>query len=336
MTGKGQHIRQEVSSKTAEEYRATADEHAQTLKDFWKKFMASGLFVVAAIVIILACLAWFLNNSQVRAGGVNVSAAGARLALTTTEQGAQVGYYERKDAGSDTPSQAEAAGFDTTNSMTVTLNSNLNNESDGKLYPGARGQIKLTVTPLADDLNGATISISRALKSKNSDVINESSYSKSELPELLKLTKGHLLFFTGCDNGFYSNRVTDSITIDKSEFCEGESDKTTKPVNVTLYWVWPEYLQNFVYVGNANYYKNIFAEANTDYTSMQGYVNDNKSHFYYGYGDDPSKVPALSSEMKSTALVQCADYYNKADDCIGNNVDYLQLQLSADETPRGN
>lgn len=78
MTGKGQHIRQEVSSKTAEEYRATADEHAQTLKDFWKKFMVSGLFVVAAIVIILACLAWFLNNSQVRAGGVNVSAAGGR------------------------------------------------------------------------------------------------------------------------------------------------------------------------------------------------------------------------------------------------------------------
>lgn len=335
MTGKGQHIRQEVSSKTAEEYRATADEHAQTLKDFWKKFMVSGLFVVAAIVIILACLAWFLNNSQVRAGGVNVSAAGARLALTTTEQGSEVGYYERNGQDGQN-SQAKDAGFDTTNSMTVTLNSNLNNESAGKLYPGARGQIKLTVKPLADDLNGATINISRALKPKNSAVINQSSYSESELPELLKLAKGHLLFFTGCDNGFYSNRVTDSIVIDKSEFCEGESDKTTKAINVTLYWVWPEYLQNFVYTGNANYYKNIFAEANTDYTSMQGYVNDNKSYFYYGYGDDPSKVPALSSEMKSTALAQCADYYNKADDYIGNNVDYLQLQLSADETPRGN
>ena len=296
------------------------------MKDFWKKFMVSGLFVVAAIVIILACLAWFLNNSQVRAGGVNVSAAGARLALTTTEQGTE-GYYER---------QAKDVGFDTSNSMTVTLNSNLNNEKDGKLYPGARGQIKLTVKPLADDLNGATIKISRALKPKNSAVINQSSYSESELPELLKLAKGHLLFFTGCDNGFYSNRVIDSIVIDKSEFCEGESGKTTKAVNVTLYWVWPEYLQNFVYTGNANYYKNIFAEANTDYTSMQGYVNDNKSYFYYGYGDDPSKVLALSSEMKSTALAQCADYYNKADDYIGNNVDYLQLQLSADETPRGN
>lgn len=334
MTGKGQHIRQEVSSKTAEEYRATADEHAQTLKDFWKKFMVSGLFVVAAIVIILACLAWLLNNSQVRAGGVNVSAAGARLALTTTEQGSEVGYYERNGQDGQN-SQAKDAGFDTTNSMTVTLNSNLNNESAGKLYPGARGQIKLTVTPLADDLNGATIKISRALKPKNSDVINQSSYSESELPELLKLAKGHLLFFTGCDNGFYSNRVTDSINIDKREFEDG-TGKTTKAVNVTLYWVWPEYLQNFAYVGNANYYKNLFAKEGgegSDYRSAQKYVNENPSYFYYGYG---SPVPTLSSTMKSTDLARCADYYNKADDYIGNNVDYLQLQLSADETSRGN
>lgn len=130
MTGKGQHIRQEVSEKTAEEYRATADEHAQTLKDFWKRFMVSGLFVMAAIVIILACLAWFLNNTQVNAGGVNISAEGAKLALVETEQGSNVGAYEQDKT---------ATNFDTSNSMTVTLNSNLNNYTSGSLYPGARG-----------------------------------------------------------------------------------------------------------------------------------------------------------------------------------------------------
>lgn len=324
MTGKGQHIRQEVSEKTAEEYRATADEHAQTLKDFWKRFMVSGLFVMAAIVIILACLAWFLNNTQVNAGGVNISAAGAKLALVETEQGSNVGAYE----------QGKTINFDTSNSMTVTLSSNLNNYTSGSLYPGARGQIKFTVRPLTNDLNGATIDISRVLQLKDGALVKESDYTQQNMPDTLKLAKGHLLFFTACsDAGFYSSHVTDSIVIKKSEF-QDESGNTTKPVQVVLSWVWPEYLQNFVYTGNANYYKNIFASASEDYTSMQTYVNEHKDYFYYGY-DDGAAIPELSSEMKSAALGQCADYYNKADDYLGNNVAYLQLQLSADETPRG-
>ena len=67
---------------------------------------------------------------------------------------------------------------------------------------------------------------------------------------------------------------------------------------------------------------------------MQTYVNGHRDYFYYGYNDG-AKIPDLGSEMKSAALGQCADYYNKADDYLGNNVEYLQLQLSADETPRG-
>ena len=340
MTGKGQHIRQEASEKTAEEYRATADEHTQTLKDFWKRFMVSGLFVMAAIVIILACLAWFLNNSQVNAGGVNVSAAGAKLALVAASDGEDHGYYER------TPEERQQLNFDISSSMTVTSDSNLNNKTAGTLYPGARGQIKFKVQPLTNDLNGATINISRVLQleDENKTLVKESDYAEQNtqqntqqtMPDVLKLAKGHLLFFTRRDNnGFYSNHVTDSIDIPKSEFCEGgdTTKPTTKSVDVVLSWVWPEYLQNFVYTGNANYYKNLFVEANSDYTAMQTYVNGHKTYFYNGYSDG-AKIPDLTSTMKSADLGQCADYYNKADDYLGNNVAYFQLQLSADETPQ--
>lgn len=185
-------------------------------------------------------------------------------------------------------------------------------------------------------MNGATIDISRVLQLKDGDgtLVKESDCTQQNMPDTLKLAKGHLLFFTACsDAGFYSNHVTDSIVIEKSKF-QDESGNTTRPVQVVLSWVWPEYLQNFVYTGNANYYKNIFASASEDYTSMQTYVNGHRDYFYYGYGDGAT-IPELSNEMKSAALGQCADYYNKADDYLGNNVEYLQLQLSADETPRG-
>lgn len=82
------------SQNAAEGYRAAADEHAQTLKDFWKHFMVSGLFVVAALVIILACVAWFLNNSQVKANGIDTSTAGARYAISS--DGTQQGAYDQE------------------------------------------------------------------------------------------------------------------------------------------------------------------------------------------------------------------------------------------------
>ena len=330
MLGKGQHTEQGSELKTAEEYRGIADEHAETLKSFWKNFLVSGLFIMAAIVIILACLAWFLSNSQVNAGGVNVSAAGARFALTAAEPGGSVGHYEGND-------EARKAGFDTSNSMTVTVSSNFNNIDAGSVYPGARGKIELRVTPYAKDLKDVTINVYRLLKLKGNDsIIDERDDSSNS--NLLKLMSNHLLFFTSCDgNGFYSDRVTNSITVPKSDFCEEGSEETTKSVDVTLYWVWPEYLQNFVYVGNANYYKNLFSEVggeNSDYRMMQKNINDNKSSFYYV--DSASSLPSLSSTMGSADLATCADAYNKADDYIGNNVEYLQLQLSANEKAEAN
>lgn len=285
-----------------------ADEHAQTLKDFWKRFMVSGLFVVAALVIILACLAWFLNNSQVNATGVGVDTAGARFAISS--DGAQKGVYDR---------EAGEARLDVTDSMNVSATSNLANLSSGDvLGPGSYGQITFTVTPYANDLGSVQIDISREFKGKQDAAV----------PDTVKaLASGHLLFFESRDaNGYYGSPILDGqLTIAESDFKDA-SGKTTKPVTKTLYWVWPEYIQNFVYTGNANYYKNLFAADNDSYKDMQKYINDNKGSFYSG-----PTAPNLSSTMASADLSACATAYNKADDQIGNAVEYYQVRLTASE-----
>ena len=151
--------------KTAAEYRQAADEHVRTLKDFWKDFLVSGLFVLAAIVAIFACLAWFAANNRVSATGSTIGAKADRYTLTAAgegESGAHVGYYERTAEEKQT-----IDGLDTADAMTVTLGSNLNNETAGSLYPGARGKITFTVKPLVGDLDGVTINLSRLLKVTN-------------------------------------------------------------------------------------------------------------------------------------------------------------------------
>lgn len=323
---------------TAAEYRQAADEHVRTLKDFWKDFLVSGLFVLAAIVAIFACLAWFAANNRVSATGSTIGAKAGRYTLTAAgegESGAHVGYYERTDA-----EKQNITRLDTTDAMTVTLESNLNNESAGSLYPGARGKITFTVKPLVSDLDGVTINLSRLLKVTNIvGVVGDGGTLAPEAEALLGLIKGHVLFFTSCENGYYSGRVTNSqITIPKSSFCEGgnEAKPTNQSVPVTLYWVWPEYFQNFVLTGNANYYKNLFAaagDAKSDYGALQADMNEHKANYFYGAANGTSAVnaPLVSSSMSFSDTAICSALYNNADEQIGNKVKYIQLRISAQE-----
>ena len=298
--------------KTAAEYRQAADEHVRTLKDFWKDFLVSGLFVLAAIVAIFACLAWFAANNRVSATGSTIGAKADRYTLTD----AHVGYYERTAEEKHT-----IAGLDTADGMTVTLDSNLNNETAGSLYPGARGKITFTVTPHTDNLGDITINLSRILKAKGNIYEEADGNLSDDASTLLSLVKGHLLFFTSCKNGYYSDRVVDSkIEIHKSEFCEkGDVTKpTNKSVTINLYWVWPEYFQNFVLTGNTNYYKNLFAAETTDYSTLQADMNAHKANYFYG-------------TVSSGGVAICSALYNNADEQIGNKVECIQLRMSAQE-----
>ena len=324
--------------KTAAEYRQAADEHVRTLKDFWKDFLVSGLFVLAAIVAIFACLAWFAANNRVSATGSTIGAKAGRYTLTAVgegESGAHVGYYERSER---TPEEKHAIDrLDTTDAMTVTLGSNLNNETAGSLYPGARGKITFTVKPLVSDLDGVTINLSRLLKVTGNVVVEDGKTLTSDAQTLLGLAKGHLLFFTSCQNGYYSGRVVDSkIRIDKSEFCKKGSSETTESKEVSLYWVWPEYFQNFVLTGNTNYYKNLFAaagDAKSDYGALQADMNAHKTNYFYGAanGTSAANAPAVSSSMSFGDTAICSALYNNADEQIGNKVEYIQLRISAQE-----
>ena len=306
--------------KTAAEYRQAANEHVKTLKDFWKDFLVSGIFILAAIVIIFACLAWFASNNRVSATGSSISAKGARYTLTSVVKDGEkswAGVYDKQmelDTG--------------TSSMLVMLSSNLNNYDTGGLYPGARGVLSFTVTPLANDLGDITINLSKKLNTKGGDDAT-----------LLALLKGHLLMFQNYEGGHYSNRIVDDkITIKKDQFYKTGSTNTTEPVTINLYWIWPEYFQNYVLRGDVGYYRNLFSaseNANDDYGELRDYLNGNKTKLYFGTTEDGkttvANAPHYDAGMPSTELDTCAELYNNADEYIGSNVEFLQLKISANE-----
>ena len=315
----------EAEPKTAGEYRQTADAHVQELKGFWKRFVVSGLFVIAVVVIILACLAWFAANNRVNATTASLNAKAVRY--TITAQGNKAGTYDSEVSDK----------LDTSDSMQVSATSNLNNyDGSQQLGPGSYGSLTFTVTPCTDDVGSITVNLSRYLATKTDEVQSSANAeTDEESDQLLKLISGHIVFFKANSNGFYEQPILNGgVTIDKSEF--GGASRT--PVARTVYWIWPEHFRDFVLTGGVNYEKNLFAATDAaGYNALLNDINGNDSWKKYflerpATGSDSTLTPIQVKQGMSTADLQtCSDAYDAADEEIGNSVRYVQIRLTANE-----
>lgn len=314
----------ELEPKTAEQYHQAADAHAQTLKDFWKRFLVSGLFVMAAIIIILASLAWFVSNNRVTAETSTISAKGARYALTvsnavSSDSSAHQGVYDA------------ASGMTVVGAMLVNGASNFNNVTNGELGPGSAGVFDLQVQPLADDLGDVTVTLEfdKALKS---------TLSEDSARRIDELMKGHILLFAE-PNGdahsgqFYTTPLLSAgnvITIPSSMF-DGASKKT---VSLKVYWVWPEYFRNLISTGGSTYDGNLFAEEGSegsDYWAFNSVLNKSRELFFRNT-TSVAGIASIDNNLNNTQYATCANEYNAADDFIGSNVTYAKIFFSADES----
>ena len=158
----------------------------RTLKDFWKDFLVSGLFVLAAIVAIFACLAWFSANNRVSATGSTIAAKGPQFVLSGTQDGAAGKYDAQDNYASNSPSLAVNNFF------------NLNNTSaDGSLSPGSAGQLQLNVKPLCNDLHDITVEMTWEISVQTSAAGTGTAADASKNEEIINLLKdlvrGHIL-----------------------------------------------------------------------------------------------------------------------------------------------
>lgn len=293
--------------KTAAEYRQAADEHVRTLKDFWKDFLVSGLFVLAAIVAIFACLAWFAANNRVSATGSTIGAKAERYIISTDTTGTN-GVYD-DDTGTT---------FNIADSMDVSESSNFNNKAAGYLAPGASGSITFYVQWLDGSPEDLDVDITRSIIATTADL-------NASAEDFKNLLTGHILFFKSRDDdGYYSDWVGSTYTVTAEEFNKAQNKKVT----CTLFWAWPEQFRSYVVPGYLNYTRGLFRSSDVaDYGKLITDINGNKPRYFRYKSDNP--VPDVSQVMSATALQTCSLAYNEADEYLGNSVDKYQIRLTA-------
>lgn len=291
----------------------------EALQNARKQITRSLLLATAALgVIAFACYAWFVNNTSVTARSISVSASGSTFELASV--GSSHGAFDESlpddlKAEEGDPYQNSSGTITTVSKNAIFLQMNdaagLNNQNanDTGIEPGSSGTLQFYVIPK----HTGKLSLTCQLSLIPLKLEKNGSFIKLENVTASQFLKGHLLFsYTYTDKNNDPN--TQLVNYSTASFpLEFEVQNVDDPISVQLDWHWPLLLQDVINdKSNSNTYKTWMTEA---------------PGFFFCDNDAAVNDPPDFETQFSTYN----DYFNNADQYIGDNIDGVLLQLTAVE-----
>lgn len=340
-------------------------ENEKSFKKHLFLFLKNNILLAGAVfAFILMTAAWFVNNSRVQAGSAAVSAAADRkfelAAVGTT------GKYDGENGalksilGDNVQDGAEWSSTGNENNIDGRITSNdksdivwvmsggqngqnLNNNTDnstGTIEPGNSGKLEFYVLP-KDTKSEHNFTFTLTVKGyykDSSDYLPMSSKGNDFAEKFYKLLSGHIQFFSSCAaDGKYDGRLTATATAEgitltglKRSTTENETQK-----KVTIYWVWPYYVGDMILPdGNGKLSSDEKKALFTD--DLRSAIAGEMAGDYGKYFEDPiddklkDKIADMvNGNVDETAYNVIYTAYNNADKYIGENGEYILVQLSA-------
>lgn len=343
-----------------------------------KKAVRSLFMALSALVVMVGfCIAWFVSNHRVNATGMNIEAANAQdfqLASKGKRQEAEQKYLKNKDSQNilnngtayliNSDGKMIDASDDTDNTETYYVGfTNLawRLDDDVTLMPGTSGSMTFYIIPRKENLTSANLTFT--LKAYEDDTkTGVAAVSKDN--QLQNLVMGHILFFRNRDaDGSYAGWIAPdengSYLTGNSEysFTVTPENKTTfekdKPYPVTLYWIWPNYIRNYIYTNqNGSLFTN---PDSSDYKNLLKFLNKENfqnneaeqkySKIFYVKPDSGATSAKdstggngnqINSNITDAVLNECNEAYNNADQYIGENARYLYVDVTVDMPEKSN
>lgn len=343
-----------------------------------KKAVRSLFMALSALVVMVGfCIAWFASNHRVNATGMNIEAANAQdfqLASKGKRQEAEQKYLKNEDSQNilnngtaylkNSDGKMIAASDDTNN--TEIYYAGFTNlawrlDDDVTLMPGTSGSMTFYIIPRKENLTSANLTFT--LKAYEDDKkTGVAAVSKDN--QLQNLVMGHILFFRNRDaDGSYAGWIAPdengSYLTGNSEysFTVTPENKTTfekdKPYPVTLYWIWPNYIRNYIYTNqNGSLFTN---PDSSDYKNLLKFLNKENfqnneaeqkySKIFYVKPDSGATSAKdstggngnqINSNITDAVLNECNEAYNNADQYIGENARYLYVDVTVDMPEKSN
>ena len=346
----------EVSEELLEAAEAHANKQIADIKEENRKrkrnlIKLGAMTLLSVIIFIFTTIAWFTQNREVSSGSMAIKTAPSPFELKTTgDTGLYDGFLDETvpgyGSGTTTASSANIKWKLTRN--TSEIHNRYNGEgtpnlreitrrdsSDYGLKPGDSGTLKFSIVPnvsgeLSINLKLDVIGYEAEFELQN-DV-----YYKNNKPLTLVTNETVKHFLASHIYFFYKDSQNNKHIIGS----DGFNVSVTEETEVTLYWVWPatlkeildENIEGLDDTGASNEVKRLFFE--------------HPEYFLKTVGSeslDNIVVPSMENKTAQDAaiaqklpLVYGRNYteygamYNDADQAIGDNVNYILVDLTAD------
>ena len=354
---------------TPEDYRKKAQEQIQNYKHQWKIFIRTGIVILAAVIaIIIACIAWFVSNNKVTGSGIGIRSAGSDFELAA-DAGADgknsAGAYDKLlEASPGTEETLEDKSYITTDgshtsiTWSIVKESNMrNNQNDLGIEPGTSGMLRFYIISHKDGALNVTLDLGLTGYTNGMG----STIVKSDETEQ-ELVKGHVLLFAGYEQrtNSYEGWISEdadpwTMTLDNGSTLTRnangtltwavENAKKDTAYPVQIYWIWPEILGSYLRKDQTATGKRpiLFPEEPATGENTSGnpkalpkdlYEKMGKNDKYFRYESKDDQVTAdilwqMRNDFNPVIYGEIADYYNLADQYLGENVRYLKLKLEA-------
>ena len=344
------------------------DELAEKKKNQKKSLIKMGAMgILTLILLIFSSLSWFTMNTQVESGGMSIKSQELLYTIEPVPSPYVVGIYDDdtksgtfvrntllSGASKDSSVLTWTITNDTvttdpeTNKATVNKGKNIGNGPatgyEGGISPGSSGELQFKFIPsrsvdaeLTFYLYAYSVDYDDQGNEDKSTIalIGENSTMDRQLAK--NLLNGHILLFENYDSN--TGKYSDLISAD--DFQRVMSETYTQETTESVYWVWAETLAELVLDDTNNAHKkNLRGKKSlcADQSDIVKLLKNNPAWFLL----DPETPNRTWTEFTSTTadatVVSTINsnyslysaYYNEADQCIGTNVAYLLLDMTAD------
>ncbi len=362
MGGKALKNAENADITNVESVSKKADEQTVSRKKALIKFGA--LTVFTGVIVIIATVAWFTMNKDVETGGMSVTAVKDNYTIRSVE-GSVAGIYDDSDNESDyvrdvllekASKSADTITWqiteDTLSGDTLTKGKNIGNGPaegrTGGIVPGSSGELQFVVDPEEDvDIKftfymyGYTGGINEQGVEDKSTLSLIGTGTSTGSRKARELLNGHILLFESCDDGKFSGLIASN-----DDFERVLEKSFTAQETVSIYWVWPETLAELI-LDDADPDHTDNLRGRSSLCSSDGRIeviklfNSHTDWFLYDPNSSDPNWQATFSGTTQQDIAATADtvnsnyalyssFYNEADQCIGTNVTYIMLDMTAD------
>lgn len=319
---------------------------------------------------VFGTISWFTMSREVENSGLQMTAEGQLFTISAMPSPYFVGIYDDSgkatyvrdklltgaSKGSDvitwTITEDIAETNQQTNTTTITHGKNIGNGPasgyTGGISPGSSGELQFKIipnSPVNAQFSFVLYAYSVDYDNSGNELPNtiaiiDSNSTPAEKITASNLLNGHILLFKNYNTttNKYSGLI--STRNDLTRLMTGTySSETT----VSVYWVWPETLSELVLDDTNDNHKRNLRGKNSLCSNQSETIELLKSHPDWFLLDPETENKTWTEFTSSTANATVVNtinnnytlyssYYNEADQCIGTNVAYLMLDMTADGT----